>query len=664
MFFSISRSQALATVDYVLDFVPVVSTVTNLVDIFLKAMLDLNIIKYDVGQHYYTHLKDKSYLRCICLLVPVFGNIFIASFDLGKKLHNHLFPVDNLLLNLNKSRLDLAQAQLKMELNKFANAASAASGKKVTPEELTFPEGKQKDFSDAIKEQNLDKVDALLKQKVDPNLEDLGSSHFMHACKAGSLEICKRLLPVVTDINALDKFGNSSLMLACTSGNKDLVQFLLASGADLTITKHNGYGAFFAAAGGKNIEVFDLLLKHSGKDLKEVINVKDNTQKTLLHYVNDGKMIEALLNRVGDEKINFINAQDQFGYTPLHRALDDSKFDVAETLFDLGADPFICINDNEFLIKGALFFGSQFITGKTSPLQTACQLGAEGFVQKVIAHLNEMDQEKFEQLNYQNRLGHTALYEAIKNKHLKMANWLLDAGADPLISHKKNAIDTDSVPLMLACKNGDQEFVLKALDKIRNPEVEAQLLEYCAGKKDLYPFLEQLLSRTQLPDGHKAFGNALNNICSYFSHDKNIENDLAKKLIAKGADVNAIPFAISGSSLTSACSHQDLELVETLLNAGADVNLGYIDDRSLPFTFLIMSSGSHAAWHASDEKFEKYLKVLKRVLSATSKEKFTKKCAYFGDNLNIPILEYCQKEFAKFPQERKEKLMAVINSVL
>jgi hypothetical protein len=65
---------SLVKADIILDYVPVVSTVTNLVDLCQKCILK-TAIKPNPKNVYATHLNNKSFLRCALLLVPVIGNV-------------------------------------------------------------------------------------------------------------------------------------------------------------------------------------------------------------------------------------------------------------------------------------------------------------------------------------------------------------------------------------------------------------------------------------------------------------------------------------------------------------------------------------------------------------------------------------------------------------
>ena len=79
-----SVSRALIKADNFLDYVPVLSSISNLVILFQKCVL-ANVPKNEITDHYYKHIKDKSCVRCVILLIPVIGNVIIAINDLINK---------------------------------------------------------------------------------------------------------------------------------------------------------------------------------------------------------------------------------------------------------------------------------------------------------------------------------------------------------------------------------------------------------------------------------------------------------------------------------------------------------------------------------------------------------------------------------------------------
>lgn len=81
---AIYQSSFLKRADQVCDYIPLVSTVSNLVNLFQKYVV---FPRLEQGQPlegsrfvYHAHLKDKSFLKCILLSIPVLGTIFAFIF--------------------------------------------------------------------------------------------------------------------------------------------------------------------------------------------------------------------------------------------------------------------------------------------------------------------------------------------------------------------------------------------------------------------------------------------------------------------------------------------------------------------------------------------------------------------------------------------------------
>jgi hypothetical protein len=94
---STSFQDNLVHFDKVSDYVPVLSTFTNLVDLFQKCVVMRFMKPEDIQKsYYYTHLKNKEIRVCVALLVPVLGNILVYLYQsIVKKVENnaHVAPL-------------------------------------------------------------------------------------------------------------------------------------------------------------------------------------------------------------------------------------------------------------------------------------------------------------------------------------------------------------------------------------------------------------------------------------------------------------------------------------------------------------------------------------------------------------------------------------------
>ncbi|PIS00701.1 MAG: hypothetical protein COT84_06255, partial [Chlamydiae bacterium CG10_big_fil_rev_8_21_14_0_10_35_9] len=98
--------KCLAKVDTFCDYVPGLSSVSSLTDLFLKTVIFPNIEPSSIkSSHYYTHLSQKSFTRCIALLIPVIGNILVAIYDfVNRKYDDKDFMLDAIQQNARSFR--------------------------------------------------------------------------------------------------------------------------------------------------------------------------------------------------------------------------------------------------------------------------------------------------------------------------------------------------------------------------------------------------------------------------------------------------------------------------------------------------------------------------------------------------------------------------------
>ncbi len=68
--------------DNVCDYIPIVSSINNLIDLFQKYIVIPRMDNSSVANsHYYTHLQQKDFCRCIVLVFPVIGNVIVGLSD-------------------------------------------------------------------------------------------------------------------------------------------------------------------------------------------------------------------------------------------------------------------------------------------------------------------------------------------------------------------------------------------------------------------------------------------------------------------------------------------------------------------------------------------------------------------------------------------------------
>lgn len=70
--------------DQIADYVPGLSTLTNITNLFLKCIFYFCPKSLETN-HYFAHLETKSTDRCLVLLLPVIGNIILGIYDNHQK---------------------------------------------------------------------------------------------------------------------------------------------------------------------------------------------------------------------------------------------------------------------------------------------------------------------------------------------------------------------------------------------------------------------------------------------------------------------------------------------------------------------------------------------------------------------------------------------------
>lgn len=86
--------------DQIFERVPFISTITSIINLFHKCITIPIKGKLSVKDYYFTYLNQKSFSRCVVLLIPVLGNIIVGIYDslnkqsvgLSKTTHNGNAP--------------------------------------------------------------------------------------------------------------------------------------------------------------------------------------------------------------------------------------------------------------------------------------------------------------------------------------------------------------------------------------------------------------------------------------------------------------------------------------------------------------------------------------------------------------------------------------------
>ena len=125
---------------------------------------------------------------------------------------------------------------------------------------LSASAGAYEDFFQAAKMDDPNRIVALLKRGLDPNLiePERGDTGLILALREGSMKVFNVLINARgTDIEIKARNGDTALMIAAYKGNKPAVDALLAKGAQVN---RPGWTALHYAAASGNNEIVQLLI--------------------------------------------------------------------------------------------------------------------------------------------------------------------------------------------------------------------------------------------------------------------------------------------------------------------------------------------------------------------------------------------------------------------
>ena len=433
------------------------------------------------------------------------------------------------------------------------------------------------------------------------------------ACKHGNLSMVKTLIECGASIYSRDAYGNTPLHATARNERKETTQALLNYlTGDPNIKNVERTPLHIACVCG-NLDGVKLLIKHGAR--VNVKDIHDSTPLSLAVLNNHTSIVSALVSEFGCDPNDGVS---------LHTACKHGNLNMAKTLLDHGAS----VNDNSVDVDGntpldlaaksetmqALFKDIDNIKNKDgrTPLHIACVCGNLGRIKLLIKH--------GARVNVKDIRDSTPLSLAVLHNHTSIVSTLMsEFGCDP----------NDGVSLHTACVHGNLSMVKTLIERGAN-----------VNGRDAHG--NTPLHMTARYERKKTMQALLN----YLTCDPNIKNkegrsplhvacicgnlDGVKLLIKHGARVNvkdihdSTPLSLAvlnnhtsivsalvsefgcdpndGVSLHTACKHDNLSMVKTLLEHGASVNDNSVDvDGNTPLDLAAKSETMQALFKDIDD---------------------------------------------------------------
>ncbi len=280
----------------------------------------------------------------------------------------------------------------------------------------------------AVKEGNLALVKELLEQGEDVNKktyeEELTPLHIAILNK--DIPMIYYLLEQGADIEAEDIGGNRPLHLAVALNLPEIVELLLKQGADVNAKARYGRTPIMFSVVDPSLKLYDMLIKYGASPLD-----KDIEESTLLHYAATNSNIPMINLLTSQINVNSTNIK---GETPLHFAAWKGDLETINALLEQGANlnipnkeglypvDYAALSNHLDVVKVLLDKGAEFSKKDYNLLHHASALGDLELVKKLVplVDINSKDKDLLTPLHY-----------AIWNKHINVAKYLLEKGADP-----------------------------------------------------------------------------------------------------------------------------------------------------------------------------------------------------------------------------------------
>lgn len=456
-----------------------------------------------------------------------------------------------------------------------------------------------KELKKLIDDNNIDGIKAAMKlDGFDVNIRGpFGRTALHHAASSDKAEILGILLSHAdSEIDETDKFGCTALIYAAKHGARRSVEILLANGADDSLSDVHRHVALWYASFHCHLECVEILLRNKNSVLNEL------EEDVIYESVHEERIIETLkkiiiessadpfyLTKFGPavfyyaletgsldtiklivENCDYDGEGEEYynGESPLHIALSYSYLEIADYLIEKGA---YLTAENE---DGQSAYDYAAIYDDTETFLEKYEPTEKQYIVKLFEALIENSRyktlrayaEKCADNDYPDGqdILNLAVSFAFENDYVKSMTYLLFQTTDKyhIIELTKRAIDEDGESKFKLFELMFQRFLELETDDVQIKKINSDLFVKAILNRNSF-VIEYIFDRGLDPNEIK-FGR------SYLALACCMENmSLIESLLELGADVNHLDHN-QWSALYYATERNNLEIVQLLLKHGAD----------------------------------------------------------------------------------------------
>lgn len=429
-----------------------------------------------------------------------------------------------------------------------------------------------RELIDAISENDVKKVEQLIKIANINHVCDLDYTPLMYAVISDKIEIIRLLLENKANAKIKNNHGATALQLACLrSKDKNIIDLLLKAKSNINTPDDLGTTPLMAAITTNSEDIVDILLSRAPL----VNSAKDKYNDTALNVAikhNNPEITKSILAHTLKSELN---ARNRNGFTPLMLALKKSSFEIIKMLLDAGCDPSMQIyNDDQKAFENCYDMAKRYtsIDDENIPQVKEFFKQIEDRQRNIWIDFFKLD------------LRSNSLEDFIKVFGEKPQSQF---GAHNLLFLVKNC---ESLSQLVLQRNIDvKETFVEILNKLKRCDEAANLVRLGANINYLGK------------DGETILCYAITNKFS---------NEILTDLIKLGADINILSRK-NKTPIVIAAESGNMNAVKLLKDLGCAIDENTISklfDAALNNTVLLEYLKEQAIYHYSDEMYSSILK--------------------------------------------------------